>query len=68
MSATTKRKPVRPAIQAKGPITNFRLEPLAMDSLTVITRRTGWTKTRAVEQALRFAAASPGFHFQPTDN
>jgi NAD(P)H-flavin reductase len=67
MNATSKRKPGQP-VRYKGPITNFRLEPLAMDSLTIITRRTGWTKTRAVEQALRFAAASPGFHFQSDDN
>jgi hypothetical protein len=67
MKTTEKRKPGRPTT-GKGPITNFRLEPLAMDSLTVITRRTGWTRTRAVEQALRFAASSPNFHFQPTDN
>jgi hypothetical protein len=67
MSATTKRKPGQP-VRYKGPITNFRLEPLAMDSLTVNTRRTGWTKTRAVEQALRFAAEHPNFHFQPDDN
>jgi hypothetical protein len=67
MNATSKRKQVRTGT-AKGPITNFRLEPLAMDSLTVITRRTGWTRTRAVEQALRFAAQHPNFHFQPDDN
>lgn len=65
MNATSKRKRGRPVNPSKGPITNFRLDLPARSAMDAIVKRTGWTKTRAVEQALRFALTQPGFTFQP---